>query len=317
MLLPLPPNQSLCSGRVDTRTTGSLTPSPVRPQTLQKRSKYKTDATSDLTFKRSPQTPQKDTKKSVSPRKGSSPAKIAPSPANGSGPTQSKDGFTHSDVASKIVSFAKQLSALNKGPLLLTIVNFGYLPITYNWLCHTAKLPGVHNNVLFLVQGEDTEIRLKRRWPNVKTVTVNQSKSELNGTLRFGTVGYVRMMVRRTDLMNALIQAHVSMLLFETDFIWFENPVPDFLAMGRDKDLDLVGTVSTAYTQIMCGAFIYFRNTARMRTLWAEVTRQMHVLEGRVHSKTDGSGAPFRQNEQVFLNGLLKVCESVLLLLLI
>ena len=224
------------------------------------------------------------------------------------GATPSKNDFAHSRVASEMVSLALNMTAIQSGPLLLTIINFGYLPITYNWLCHTAELPGVHKNVIVLAQGEDTETSLKRRWPEVKTVTVNQWQNELHGPLQFGTVGYIRMMVRRTDVLNALIQANISFVLFETDFVWFENPVPDFLDLGRVKDLDLVGTVSTAYMQIMCGAFIYFRNTTRTRKVWAEVTRLMHELERRVHSKKDRSGAPYGENEQVYLNRLLKVC---------
>ncbi|XP_070173762.1 uncharacterized protein [Littorina saxatilis] len=142
---------------------------------------------------------------------------------------------------------AKTVTSVNKGPLLLTIVNEAYLPLTFNWLCHTAKLPGVHEKLIFLVQGKETEVRLNQRWPNIKTHTVNQTQNELSGPLKFGTVGYIRMMVRRTELLNALVQANISFLLFETDFIWFENPVPDFIKLGQEENLDLANNTGARY----------------------------------------------------------------------
>ena len=125
--------------------------------------------------------------------------------------------------------------------------------------------------------------------------------------MTFNTVGYVRMMVRRTQLLNELVQSGIPFVLFETDFVWFENPLPDFVELAQKDNLDLVGTVSAVRDQIMCGGFIYFRNTLRTRAVWAEVFRRMQVLESKMSSMNNKDKSPPMQNEQRYLNTLLKV----------
>ena len=144
-------------------------------------------------------------------------------------------------------------------------------------------------------------------WPKVLVNAIHQGNVTLKGRQTFNSVGYVRMMVRRTELLNELLRSGISFVLFETDFVWFENPVPDFVELAFKDSLDLVGTKSAAPEQIMCGGFIYFRNTYRTRAVWAEVLRLMHVLDARMNALDNKDKNPKHENEQRYLNTLLKV----------
>ena len=110
-------------------------------------------------------------------------------------------------------------------------------------------------------------------WPKVLVNAIHQGNVTLKGGQTFNSVGYVRMMVRRTELLNELLQSGISFVLFETDFVWFENPVPDFVELAFKDSLDLVGTKSAAPEQIMCGGFIYFRkHVSHARSVGGSIT---------------------------------------------
>ncbi|XP_025080186.1 UDP-D-xylose:L-fucose alpha-1,3-D-xylosyltransferase 1-like isoform X2 [Pomacea canaliculata] len=216
------------------------------------------------------------------------------------------EGITPAHDGLRIVQAAAAI--LERRPLLVTIINDGFVPMTYNWLCHTAGIPNLHDDILLLAEDDVTRQRVQRDWPRLHIVSVESAGGEgprLSGELNFYTVAYVRMMALRTRLLNELLQAGYAFVLFETDFVWFENPVPDFLDLARTKNLDLVGTNSSVDDQIMCGAFIYFRNTSRTRAVWAEVTRLMEELVEKMKVLDPTQSPPRKQNEQRYLNRLL------------
>lgn len=192
----------------------------------------------------------------------------------------------------------------------MTFINDGYLPLTYNWLCHTKRFPGLHASILFLTENESTRSHLQQSWPTIRSEVVTHANLSLGGNLVFSTAGYLRLMAWRTKTLNELLQSGLNVFLFETDFIWFDNPLPDFLSLADKHDLDLVGTKPWA-NDVICGAFIYFRNTPRTREVWAEVTRQMTVLESRIESLDRNRGLPEKEHEQAYLSNLLKVSPLV------
>ncbi|KAL8577465.1 hypothetical protein ACOMHN_021917 [Nucella lapillus] len=147
---------------------------------------------------------------------------------------------------------------------------------------------------------------LDSREITVKILTISPAKRYLHGILKFKTVGYIRLIARRVELLNKLIQAGIPVILFETNFIWYENPLPDFLRAGERYNVDLVGTKSRVESQMMCGGFIYFRNTTRMPALFAEVLRQMRKLEVRLERQGNTEPSPLMQNEQRYMNHWLK-----------
>ncbi|XP_025080287.1 UDP-D-xylose:L-fucose alpha-1,3-D-xylosyltransferase MGP4-like isoform X3 [Pomacea canaliculata] len=206
---------------------------------------------------------------------------------------------------SVVASAAKKL--LDEHPLLVTVINHAYLPLMYNWMCHTKRFQGLHDRLLVLAEDKQSLAQFTQRWPGVRSMTINSQRFSLGGQLPFNTVGYVRMMVLRTEVLNELVQSNLPFVLFETDFVWLRNPVPDFLELAFKEELDLVGSKSAVEDQIMCGGFIYFRNTEHTRLLWAEVTRKMHSLEDRMKFLKDNESAPKKENEQRYLNALLAV----------
>ncbi|KAK7502932.1 hypothetical protein BaRGS_00005881, partial [Batillaria attramentaria] len=211
-----------------------------------------------------------------------------------------------------LIDICRQLQ--EQGELLITFVNEAYLPFMYNFLCHTAYF-GVSGRMVVLVDGFSARRKLERHWPGVHVLSVSdvtasedESFGSLHpGNLTYGTAGYVRMMAHRTKILNVLLQYGFSFFLFEADFVWLANPLPDFLQYGKKHELDFVGTISSdPLEDNICGAFIYFRNTVRTRTVWERVTKQVEILEDVVSLLEDSEKAPPREHEQIYLNALLK-----------
>ncbi|PVD18872.1 hypothetical protein C0Q70_21429 [Pomacea canaliculata] len=119
---------------------------------------------------------------------------------------------------------------LERRPLLVTIINDGFVPMTYNWLCHTAGIPNLHDDILLLAEDDVTRQRVQRDWPRLHIVSVESAGGEgprLSGELNFYTVAYVRMMALRTRLLNELLQAGYAFVLFETDFVPYAEPAAE------------------------------------------------------------------------------------------
>ncbi|KAL8577466.1 hypothetical protein ACOMHN_021918 [Nucella lapillus] len=199
------------------------------------------------------------------------------------------------------------LATGGSSPLLVTFINDAFISMASNWLCHTGHLEDVHKHLLIVAMDEETKDQLHSQWLHLKILIISPATRYLHGILKFRTVGYIRLIARRVELLNKLIQAGIPVILFETDFIWYENPLPDFLRAGDRYNVDLVGTKSRVESQMMCGGFIYFRNTTRMPALFAEVLRQMWKLEVRLERQGNTEPSPLMQNEQRYLNNLLKV----------
>jgi hypothetical protein len=60
---------------------------------------------------------------------------------------------------------------------------------------------------------------------NIAVIPIGES---LQSDQDFSPVGYIRIMIRRIQLMSALLQNGIEALLFECDFLWIKNPLDVF-----------------------------------------------------------------------------------------
>lgn len=196
-----------------------------------------------------------------------------------------------------VVSVAKKISS-DKRTVLVTMVNDAYLPFTYSWLCNTKEM-GIHKSVLFITTDKTSKERLTKDWPEVSVVYMDTGP--INGHQVYSHVGYVKIMIKRTEMLLSILLADIEIFLFEVDCLWLANPVPD-LQKITGFDL-LVNPVSDR--DVFAGGFIWLYATNKTKALWKELTEEMEALGSRIEHKSSSDAVSEAENDQNFFSNLV------------
>ena len=201
------------------------------------------------------------------------------------------------DLVQMASSIAKE-----KGVVLFTVINAGYVDFAFSWLCNTAVLESVHQHVLFLATDISTGQRLHKQWPTVHVVSMNDTQG--GGAVSFSTAGYVRLMVQRTRLIQRLLQSNVRLLLFEVDFVWLANPLPTILSQSEKTHSDIVATKVYGTNQA-CGCFLLLNPTPTTKALWTRLSEKMDTLKKTIAQKGRSVPVARSDNDQTYLSSLI------------
>ncbi|XP_041349961.1 beta-arabinofuranosyltransferase RAY1-like isoform X2 [Gigantopelta aegis] len=162
---------------------------------------------------------------------------------------------------------------------------------------------GIHRQVLFITTDSYSRKRIKRDWPAVKVVAV-LDLNDLSGAQEYSKAGYVRLMVRRTELILAMLQERVMMLLFEVDCLWFANPLP--LCKKEAKGYDIVASAISDRPGMIAAGFLYMLPTNRMITFWKKLTERLQRLGKQIQHFSEGRSISESDNDQTYFNRLVK-----------
>ena len=90
--------------------------------------------------------------------------------------------------------------------------------------------------VLIIATSQHTKHCLQRTSPDLNIAVIPIGES-LQTDQDFSQVGYIRIMIRRTQIMSALLQNGIETLLFECDFLWIKNPLDVFNSHRSKYDM--------------------------------------------------------------------------------
>ncbi|KAK7087121.1 uncharacterized protein [Littorina saxatilis] len=186
------------------------------------------------------------------------------------------------------------------GLVLFTMLNNAFMDFAVSWLCNTAVMGHVHSHVMFVATDNQSASYLRDAWPAVHVVPVNSS--HLSGDQVYSHVGYVRLMIERSHYIQGMLQAGVTVLLFEVDCVWLSNPLP-LLLSDRYREADMVATVVQNRT---AGGFLLLKPTPRTLQLWDRLMEQLDDLYEQTSTHSTGHLVSWRLNDQEFLSGLVK-----------
>ncbi|XP_045186422.2 uncharacterized protein LOC123544411 isoform X1 [Mercenaria mercenaria] len=207
---------------------------------------------------------------------------------------------TYSDNNNEVLNLARKVSSYNK-TVLVSVVNDAYLPFAYSWLCNT-KAMGIHKSVLVITMDNESKIKLNRDWPEVSVFHLQLDIPK--GDQEYSHVGYVKIMIRRTEIILSLLQANIDLLLLEFDYVWFSNPIP---GLQKRSGVDmLVNPVSNTGGTVFNGGLLYLFATDRTKTLWTKLTEMMWKLEREIKEKPNNKAISEGQNDQTFLSKLIR-----------
>ncbi|XP_067648679.1 uncharacterized protein [Haliotis asinina] len=191
--------------------------------------------------------------------------------------------------------------AITGGPVLITIINDAYLPFTHSWLCNT-KYMGIHKQVLIIVTDKPTRDTLTWMWPDIH-VALMPGGQEFSGDQNYSHVGYVRLMIRRTEVILDLLKDQVEVLLFEVDCLWLANPIPE--CQREIKGFDLLATKVSNSPGILGGGFLYMIPNSRVVNLWGMMTQKLMNLEQKILKMDPTEPLPEGDNDQIYLSRLI------------
>jgi Nucleotide-diphospho-sugar transferase len=147
---------------------------------------------------------------------------------------------------------------INDSPLLTRLMD--------NFICSLRKF-GALDDLLIHATTESAAHRYAQRGISVFL----SSDANAVGTLHFGTVRYQRLILQRTQLVDALLQSSsLDVLLTDADTVWLRD-VRSLLSSDDFKSFDLLGEDNLEFVS---GGFLFMRNTAPTRDLWHIVAKQ-------------------------------------------
>ena len=203
-----------------------------------------------------------------------------------------------SETDTELVEIAKEIGKSSK-TVLVTMINDAYLPFTYSWLCNTKEM-NIHDSVLIITTDQKSKDDLKRDWPEIHVVAMDMGGA--SGDQVYSHVGYVQIMIRRTEMLLLIVMADVELFLFEVDCLWLTNPVPELQKMN---DYDVLVNPVAQRTGVYAGGFLYLFRTDKAKALWKELTNQMQALGERIKSLPKDKYISEGDNDQIYFSALI------------
>lgn len=197
-----------------------------------------------------------------------------------------------------LLSIAKRISIYNR-TVLVTMVNDAYLSFTYSWLCNTKNM-GIHRSVLIITTDEVSRNKLTKDWPEISVVSMDMGSK---GDQTYSKVGYVKIMVKRTEMILSILMADIEVFLFEVDCLWLANPVPEL--QGTTGYDILVNPVANTNNKVFAGGFLWLYTTDKAKSLWKKLTGEMIALGERISKKSDNVAVSEAENDQQYFSRLI------------
>jgi hypothetical protein len=111
---------------------------------------------------------------------------------------------------------------------------------------------------------------------NFKIVVISVDKS-MHGAQKYSHAGYVRLVIRRTQILMALLENDIETFMFEVDCLWIRNSVPLLHSHAGQYDIVFNG-VSNAGQRIS-GGFLYLFPTQPTKDVFVELNKMLLILD--------------------------------------
>ncbi|EFO89912.1 hypothetical protein CRE_07495 [Caenorhabditis remanei] len=104
---------------------------------------------------------------------------------------------------------------------LVLILNKHALNMTFNWLCNTKSIPGVHENAYIVTLDQESSSALKKSWPELKQINI--VVPGLKDPFNYGDGYYQLFYLFRANLARAILHYDRSFWMIQQDTYWNDN----------------------------------------------------------------------------------------------
>jgi len=159
---------------------------------------------------------------------------------------------------------------------------------------------GIHKSVLIITTDESSKRNLIRDWPEISVVSMDMKGSK--GDQEYSHAGYVQIMVKRTEMLLAILMADIEIFLFEVDCLWFTDPTPKLKA---EKGFDILVNPVAGREKVYAGGFLYLFTTEKAEGLWRRLTEMMVDLGRKLDKMAESKYISEADNDQQYLSRLI------------
>jgi hypothetical protein len=228
----------------------------------------------------------------------SAPAALSPPPMVHTSATTGLDLGTSALTAAQAIH--KQHSIV-----LLMLLNSGYIRQGKSWICNVKKFAGVLDKTLILTTDVAAFNAFKTFDPTLHVMFHGFGSS---AELKYGQVGYWKLMQWRARLLQQLLDRGVRVLVAEADQIWFVDVIADVLAQADSTTAFMCLNDLADRGKMVNGGFQYI--APAMSTVWKEYVSRYDRQMAR-HSHKSSSTHIGDTSDQIMLNDIMKKVTAV------
>eukprot|EP01047_Picozoa_sp_COSAG01_P056562 COSAG01_NODE_6430_length_3670_cov_4.546346_2_plen_526_part_00 len=224
--------------------------------------------------------------------------RIAPPPAAPSPPplahTSATSGLQLGDTA---LSAAKAIHQKHN-IVLMMILNAGYVSQGKSWVCNVKKFAGVLDKTLILA----TDMVAFNAFKEFDAgLHIFHEGFGSPAEMKYGQVGYWKLMRWRSRLLQKLIDDGVHVLVAEADQIWFVDVIKDVQAQAQDNAFMCLNDLATG-GRMVNGGFQYI--APAMSSVWKEYVAKYDQLLAKHEHKTSSADIG-DTSDQIMLNTIM------------
>lgn len=211
------------------------------------------------------------------------------------------------DDLARITKFANE----NENKITLVVVTKPYIDITLSWICNVREGGFMPKGLLFLTTDSET-YNVLVKIPDTKTIMVRSLNGGTYSTgTEYKTPGYWRLMLDRTMLISALLDADIDVFLVETDAVWLKDPmriISNYTDIEQKPDV--LGIMQSDNN--VNGGFLYIHSTDGTKAMYKDIKSRFKnefIVQGMLRS--DPSYRKGIKNDQTYLTHfMLRVPSS-------
>uniref|UniRef100_A0A7E4VQ08 Nucleotid_trans domain-containing protein n=1 Tax=Panagrellus redivivus TaxID=6233 RepID=A0A7E4VQ08_PANRE len=158
-------------------------------------------------------------------------------------------------------------------PSLIVIQNQHALNMTFNWLCNTADMKGVHERTVIVTLDKASERSLKKHWPGIRTL--HWPVSCLADAFNYGDGRYQLFYLFRSNLARAFLHFGKPFWMIQQDTFWRDNLL-ELNLESRKTESDLVFDRATeSGGEIIAGGYYFVRPTCAAKAFFRKLSSDL------------------------------------------
>ncbi|KAA8498853.1 UDP-D-xylose:L-fucose alpha-1,3-D-xylosyltransferase 3 [Porphyridium purpureum] len=220
-----------------------------------------------------------------------------------------RHGIKHFTMNTNLAEFSHR----HNNSVVLSLVSRSFLGMLNSWHCNTAGHQWTLPGLVLLAYGDAQFLSLLRRsYPHALIVDISE-REEVGETSveteerKFGTWSYWRLMHRRAVVVRTLVNMGISVLLFDLDQVWLQNPLPNLVDMHRQSKCDVIGALNSRNE--IGGNFLFFSGSSQSALVAGLVASKFEsalaVARARMKTEPHPSRRIDVENDQSIISRIL------------
>ncbi|CAL2049475.1 unnamed protein product [Caenorhabditis brenneri] len=154
---------------------------------------------------------------------------------------------------------------------LILILNKHALNMTYNWLCNTQNIPGVHEHSYIVTLDQESSSALKKTWPAVKQINI--VVPGLKDPFNYGDGYYQLFYLFRANLARAILHYNRSFWMIQQDTFWNDSLLN--IDTEKEENVDILFDRASDKGPLVAGGYYHAKPTSNSKNYFAKLAKDI------------------------------------------